>query len=195
MLYQPSGCEGPSPQRRKYTKKYNQLVPSSSRASPIHWGDHCGPDDRDCHTQPRRTSVPKRVATPLTSGCVPGPDIATVWTCPTPVYTHTARRCTNNTHRARAIVLCALRRPTCPQCDAIVQHQAGMQPQQRKHNGDQSTIWRGHTRPTTSPKEGKRRGYISKEFCANTDLCPLASPRVALVGVRLLRHPDNGNTG
>ena len=34
----------------------------------------------------------------------PGPDTATVWTCPTPVYTHTARRCTNNTqsqcHRA-----------------------------------------------------------------------------------------------
>ena len=45
--------------------------------SPIHWGDHCGPDDRDCHTQPRKTSVPKRVPTPLTSGCVPGPDIAT----------------------------------------------------------------------------------------------------------------------
>ena len=58
----------------------------------------------------------------------------------------------------------------------------------------QSTIWRGHTRSTTSPKEGKRRGYISKGFCANADLCPLASPRVALVGVCLLRHPDNGNT-
>ena len=42
--------------------------------------------------------MPKRVATPLTSGCVPGTDIATVWTCPTPVYTHTARLCTNNTH-------------------------------------------------------------------------------------------------
>ena len=59
---------------------------------------------------------------------------------------------------------------------------------------DQSTIWRGHTRPTTSPKGGKRSGCINKEFCANTDLCPLASPRVALVGVCLLRHPDNGNT-
>ena len=30
---------------------------------------------------------------------------------------------------------------------------------------------------------------MNKRFCANTDLCPLASPRVALVGVRLLRHP------
>ena len=52
----------------------------------------------------------------------------------------------------------------------------------------------GHTMPTRSPKEGKRRGYISKGFCAKTDLCPLASPRVALVGVCLLRHPDKGNT-
>ena len=56
----------------------------------------------------------------------------------------------------------------------------------------QPTIWRGHTRSTISPKEGKIRGYISKEFCAKTDLCPLASPRVALVGVCLLRHPDKG---
>ena len=123
----------------------------------------------------------------------PGPDIATVWTCPTPVYTHTEGDA-QTTHRARAIVLCARRRPTCPQCNAIGQHQAGMQPQQRKHIGDQPTRWRGHTRPTTNPKEGKRRGYSSKEFCANTDLCPLASPRVALVGVCLLRHPDKGNT-
>ena len=37
-------------------------------------------------------------------------------------------------------------------------------------------------------------GCMNKEFCANTDLRPLASPRVALVGVRLLRHPDNGDT-
>jgi len=193
MLYQPSGCEGPSPQRRKYTNKYNQLVPSSSRASPIHWGDHCGPDDRDCHTQPRRTSVPKRVATPLTSGCVPGPDIATVWTCPTPAYTHTARLCTNNTHSQghRAVCPSATHmsikktRSTKPNRNAATAAQT---------HWSQSTIWRGHTRSTTSPKKGKRRGYISKEFCANTDLCPLASPRVALVGVCLLRHPDKGNT-
>ena len=135
MMYQPSGHNGPSPQRRKYTKKYNQIVPSSSRASPTHWGNHCYPDNRDCHTQPRDTIVPKRVVTPLASGCVPGPDIATVWARPTPVYTHTRRRCTNNTHTARVIVLCALLRPTCPQGNAIERHQAGMQPQQRKHIG------------------------------------------------------------
>ena len=59
----------------------------------------------------------------------------------------------------------------------------------------QSTIWRGHTRPTTSPKEGKRRGYISKEFCANADLCPLASPRVALVGVACSGTPTMATRG
>ena len=98
-----------------------------------------------------------------------------------------------HTHKL-AIALCALQRPTCPQSGAIDRHPTGMYQQQRNDNGDQSTIWRGHTRPTRSPKEGKRKGHISKELCANTDLCPLASPRVALVGVRLLRHPDKGNT-
>ena len=43
-------------------------------------------------------------------------------------------------------------------------------------------------------KERKKKGCINKGFCAKTDLCPLASPRVALVGLRLLRHPDKGNT-
>ena len=51
------------------------------------------------------------------------------------------------------------------------------------------------THQTDDLSEGREReGHISKEFWANTDLCPLASPRVALVGVRLLRHPDKGNT-
>ena len=194
MLHQPTGRKGRSPQRHKYPQECHRIVPSSSQPSPTIWGNQCGPDDRDCHTHTTSQNHCSQDCRDIIDPCnAPGPDIATVWTCPTPVYTHTEGDA-QTTHRARAIVLCALRRPTCPQCNAIVQHQAGMQPQQRKHNGDQSTIWRGHTRPTTSPKEGKRRGYISKEFCANTDLCPLASPRVALVGVCLLRHPDKGNT-
>ena len=108
------------------------------------------------HTQPRRTIVPKAVATSLTPAMHQGP---TSRRCG-----HARRRSTptpgdaQTTHKARAIVVCALRRPTCPQCNAIEQHQAGMQPQQRKHNGDQSTIRRGHTRPTTSQKKEKRRG-------------------------------------
>ena len=140
------GRKGPSPQRHKYTKECHRITPSSNQPSQVLWGNHCGSDDRDCHT-----------------------------------------------HNL-AIALCALQRPTCPQSSAIDRHPTGMYQQQRKDNGDQSTIWGGHTMPTRSPKEGKRRGYISKEFCAKTDLCPLASPRVALVGVCLLRHPDKGNT-
>ena len=60
------------------------------------------------------------------------PDIATVWTCPTPVYIHTAKPGTNNTHTARVIVLCALLRPTCPKGNAIKRNQTGMPPPQRK---------------------------------------------------------------
>ena len=171
----------------------HQIVPSSSRTSPTRWGNHCGPEDRDCHTQPRNTSVHKRVVTPLTSGCVPGPDIATVWTCPTPVYTRTARLCTNNTHSQG-------HRAVCPSAAQVsIRKRDRTKPSRNAATAAQthwckSTNWRGHTRSTTSPKKGKRRGSMNKGFCANTDLCPLAPPRVALVGVRLLRHPDNGNT-
>ena len=59
----------------------------------------------------------------------------------------------------------------------------------------QSTMWRGHTRSTTNPKEGKRRGCISKGSCAKTDLCPLASPRVALVGVACSGTPTMATRG
>ena len=112
-----------------------QIVPSSSLAFRPVWGNHCGLDDRDCHTQPRRTNVPKRVATPLTSGCAPGPDIATLWTCPTPAYTHTAKLCTNNTHSQG-------HRAVCPSATHMSMRKGdrtkpgrGMQPQQRKHIG------------------------------------------------------------
>ena len=68
--------------------------------------------------------------------------------------------------------------------------------QQRKHIGASPPYGEdtpGRRQDQRKEKEGGG-GYISKEFCANADLCPLASPRVALVGVCLLRHPDNGNT-
>ena len=157
MLHQPSGRKGPSPKPRKYTNKYDNIEPSSSQASPTLWGNHCGSDDRDCHTQPRRTIVPKKVATPLTPTVHQGPDIATVWTCPTPVYTHIARRCTNNTHSQghRAVCPSATHMPirkrdrTKPNRNAATAAET---------HWSQSTIWRGHTRSTTSPKKGKRRG-------------------------------------
>ena len=63
------------------------------------------------HAQHRRTSVPKDGRDTIDTCCAPGPNIATVWACPTPVYIHTARPGTNNTHThthtARVIVLCA----------------------------------------------------------------------------------------
>ena len=127
------------------------------------------------HTQTRRTIVPKRVATQLASGCGPGPDIATVWTCPTPVYTHTARLCTNNTHSQG-------HRAVCPSATHMsIRKRDRTKPGRNAATAAQThwpqpTIWRGHTRSTTSPKKGKIRGYISKEFCAKTDLCPLDKP-------------------
>ena len=49
ILYQPSGRNGRSPQRHKYTKCTTEPHPHS-QPSQILWGNHCGPDDRDCHT-------------------------------------------------------------------------------------------------------------------------------------------------
>ena len=138
--------------------------------------------------------VPKRVAPPLTPAVYQGPDIGTVWACPTPVYTHTARRCTNNAQSQGHRAVCALRRPTCPQSNDIEWNQTGMQPQQRKHIGTSPPCGEDTPDRRQVQRKEKEGGYISKEFCAGADLCPLASPRVALVGVRLLRHPDNGNT-
>ena len=46
--------------------------------------------------------VPKRVAPPLTPAVYQGPDIATVWTCPTLYITYTEGDA-QTTHRARAI--------------------------------------------------------------------------------------------
>ena len=49
------------------------------------------------------------------------------------------------------------------------------------------------THQTDDKSKGrKKEGCMNKEFCAHTDVCPRASPRVALVGVRLFRHPDKG---
>ena len=44
------GRKGPSPQRHKYTKECHRIAPSSNQPSQVLWGNHCGSDDRDCHT-------------------------------------------------------------------------------------------------------------------------------------------------
>ena len=142
------GRKGPSPQRHKYTKECPRITPSSSQPSQILWGNHCGSDDRDCHT-----------------------------------------------HNL-AIALCALQRPTCPQSSAIDRHPT----RQECTNSSAKTMGTSPPSGEDTPcrrevqRKEKGGGYISKGFCAKTDLCTLASPRVALVGVCLLRHPDKGNT-
>ena len=121
--------------RLTHTTSQGPLFP---RGSHHHWRLLCtrGPTSRRCgHARRRSAPTPRgdeQATHPHTHthsqrnrAVCQGPDIATVWTCPTPVYTHTARRCTKNTHRARAIVLCALRRPTCPQSNTIGRNQAG----------------------------------------------------------------------
>ena len=110
MVYRTSGHKGPSPQNTnppRNDKGSHPLPPQPPRPSGVtnvSWATAIDPHNL------AGTIVPKRVAPPLTPAVCQDPDIATVWTCPTPAYTHTARRCTNNTHthRARAIVLCAL---------------------------------------------------------------------------------------
>ena len=195
MLHQPSGRNGPSPQRRKSTKKYDQIEPSSSQASPALWGNHCGSDNRDCHTH-----------TTSQNHCAQeGRDTIGIWLCTRPrhrdcvdmpdagLHPHREARHTQHTHSQGHRAVCpSATHMSIRKGDRTKPHRNATTAAQT--HWCQSTMWRGHTRSTTSPKKGERRGCISKEFCAKTDLCPLASPRVALVGVCLLRHPDNGNT-
>ena len=97
--------------------------------------------------------------------CASGPDIATVWTCPTPVYTHTARRCTNNTHRARAIVPCALRRPTCPQSNTIGRNQAGYNHSSANTLGPVHHMARTHQTDDKSKGRGKKGAHQQRVLC------------------------------
>ena len=115
--------------------------------SPVPWGNPCGSDDRDCLTHnlaqplyPRRSRHHWRMLCTRDrhrDGVII-PDAGL----------HPQRDAMNkqHTHSAKTIALCALQRPTCPQSNATERHPAGMYPQQRKDNGDQSTIWRGHTK-------------------------------------------------
>ena len=127
--------------------------------------------------------------------CAPDSHIATVWTCPTPTDTHTARRWTNNTHTQSKQSRCV------PFSDPHVHKVArSNDTRQECNHSSANTLGPVHHMARTHQADDKSKGrkkkgvYISKGFCANADLCPLASPRVALVGVCLLRHPDNGNT-
>ena len=196
MLHQPSGRKGPSPQRRKSNKKYDQIEPSSSQASPALSGNHCGSDNRDCHThttsqnhcaQAGRNTIGAWLCTrPRHRDCVHMPDAG--------LHPHREAKQQQHTHSQ-------CHRAVCPSATHMsIRKRDRTKPNRNaataaQTHWSQSTIWRGHTRSTTSPKTGKRRGYISKEFCAETDLCPLASPRVALVGVACSGTPTKATRG
>ena len=142
------------------------------------------------HTQPHRTIVPRTVATSLMH------------------QDPTSRRCGHARRRSTPTPRAMHKQHTEPGPSCCVPfgypHVHNVTPsyntRQECSHSSANTLGTsppyGEDTPDRRPvqREEEGGGYISKEFCANTDLCPLASPRVALVGVCLLRHPDNGNT-
>ena len=180
-MYRTSGREGPSPQRHKPTRNAKGSHPHAPNPPRPFGVTNVGSTTAiDTHNI-AGTIVPKRVEPPLTPSVYQGP-------------TPTPRGDAHTQHTEPGPSCCVpFGDPHVHQVTPSGETRQGAATAAQRHWG-QFTIWGGHTRPTTNPKEGKRRGYISKELCANADLCPLASPRVALVGVCLLRHPDNGNT-
>ena len=60
------------PSWRHPTNDCRRIVPSSSQASPTIWGDQCGLNGRDWHTQPRRDHCSQEGRTTIGTCCVPG---------------------------------------------------------------------------------------------------------------------------
>ena len=194
MLHQPTGRKSRSPQRHKYPQECHRIVPSSSQPSRQSGVTNVGPTTAIAtHTQPRRTSVPKTVATSLTPAMQQGP---------------TSRRCGHARRRSTPTPRAMHKQHTEPGPSCCVPFgeshvhkitRSG-ETKQECNRSSANTLGAVHhmarTHQTDDQSKGRKKGggYSSKGFCANTDLCPLASPRVALVGVRLLRHPDKGNT-
>ena len=115
VLHQPSGRKGRSPQRHKYQKNATESHPHPPNPPRPSGVANVGPTTAIAtHTHTTSQNHCSQDCRDIIDTCnAPGPDIAPVWTCPTPVYTHTEGDAQTK-HRARAIVLCALRRPTCP---------------------------------------------------------------------------------
>ena len=144
--------------------------------------------------------MPKTVATPLTSGCVPGPDTATVWTCPTPVYIHTARPGTNNTH-THTHTHSQGDREVCPSATHMSLRKRDRPKPSRNATTPaqthwcQSTMWRGHTRSTTSPKTGKEGGKSAKSSVLRLTCVPLPHLVLPLSGCACSRSPTMATRG
>jgi hypothetical protein len=104
--------------------------------------------------------------------------------------------CTSNTRnpKTKAIVLCALRRPTCPQNRAIDRNQAGMQTQHRKHMGANPTADKDTTCRRQIQRTKKEGGTSANSSVLRLTCVPLPHLVLPLPGVCLLRHPDKGKT-
>ena len=197
MLHQPSGRNGPSPQRRKYTKKYYQIEPSSSQASPTLWGNHCGSDNRDCHTH--------SLAEPLCPSMSQHHWYLAVYQAPTSRLCGHARRRSTSTPRGQAQTThththsqghraVALLRPTCPQSNAIERNQAGMQPQQRKHMGA-SPPYGEDTPDRRQVQRKKKKGTSAKGSVLRLTCVPLPHFVLPLSGCACLGTPTMATRG
>ena len=196
MLHQPSGRKGPPPQRRKSTKKYDQIEPSSSQTSPTLWGNHCGSDNRDCHTH---TTSQDHCALSVSQH---NWHLA-VYQAPTSQLCGHARRRSTPTPRGQTQTTHPQPGSSCcvPLCDPHAQKgtRSNETKQECNHNNANTLVpvhHRARTHQTDDKSKGQKKdGCMEKGFCAKTDLCPLASPRVALVGVACSGTPTMATRG
>ena len=90
MLYQPPVANAEH-RNDTHTPTGKTEPDNHPQTSPILRDSHCEPDDRDCHTHTTsQDHCAQDGRDPIGACCAPGPDIATVWAYPKPVYTHTA---------------------------------------------------------------------------------------------------------
>ena len=98
--------KGPSPPRHKCTTIYKRLVPSFPNPPLPYRVTIVGPTTAIATHNLAEPLCPRRSRHHWHLAVYQGPDITTVWACPTPADTHTARRCTNNTHNQCQCAVC-----------------------------------------------------------------------------------------
>ena len=105
--------------------------------------------------------------------------------------------CTSNTHNptTKAIVVCALRRPTCPQNRAIDRNQAGMQTQQRKHMGVNPTADKDTPCRRQIQRKKKEGGTSAKSSVLRLTCVPLPHLVLPLSGCACSATPTKAKRG
>ena len=190
------GHKSPSPQRHKYTTECHRTTPSSNQPSQVPWGNHCGSDNRDCHThttsqnhcsQAGRNTIGAWLCTrPRHRDCVHMPD--------TGLHPHRESKHKQHTRSQGHRAVCPSathmsirnRDRTKPSRNAVTAAQT---------HWYQSTMWRGHTRSTTSPKERKRRGASAKSSVLRLTCVPLPHLVLPLSGCACSGTPTMATRG